>query len=164
MSFNFTPMSDEELNKPDDLVEDGIYSFEVLMSTRKPSKSGNPMAELDIKYWDKEGNPHTIKDWLVFSTVKFNIRKIKHFCESVGISEMFAKGELPENLTGYSGKLFLSSQKGGEIPVEKLKGKPVGSLYPDRNCVDDYVSAADPRPSALKPLPGKDEFSDDIPF
>ncbi len=139
MSYSFQPMTEEELNKPDDLVPDGIYDFEVVKSTRRDSRNGNPMAELNIKFWDKEGNVHNIFDYLIFSNIKFNIRKIKHFCDAVGIQDKFQQGELPEDFGGYSGKLSIVTQEGSEIPLDKLKGKRPGSKYPDRNVVEDYV-------------------------
>jgi hypothetical protein len=139
MSYNFQPMSEEELNKPDDLIADGIYNFEVIKSMRKTSRNGNPMAELHLKFWDKDGAVHTVTDYLVFSSVKFNIRKIKHFCDAVGLQDSFLKGELPEEFGGYAGKLSLVTQEGQEIPEDKLKGKRPGSKYPDKNVVEDYV-------------------------
>lgn len=165
MSYTFQPMTDEELNKPDDLVEDGVYNFEVLKSTRDVSKAGNPMAVLNIRYWDKEGQTHNILDYLTFSNKKFNIRKIKNFCNAVGIPELFNKGELPEEFKGYSGHMLVLTQKGGEIPFDKLKGKPPGSVYPDRNVVDDYVIPMSPQPSFSQPIKSKDDFVDsDLPF
>ena len=161
MSYNFQPMTEEELNKPDDLIQDGIYNFEVLKSHRRVSSKGNPMAELDIRFWDKDGNIHTIKDYLVFSTVKFNIRKIKHFCDAVGIQDKFLQGELPEEFGGYSGKLSLVTQEGQEIPEDKLKGKRPGSKYPDRNVVEDYVMTDK---GAVKHDSSESKGHADIPF
>jgi hypothetical protein len=136
--YTFTPMSEEEIQSSG-LLEDGIYEFEVIRSTRKTSKSNNPMAELQLKIWDKEGKIHTIFDYLVFSTIPLNIRKVKHFCDAVGLQEQYKLGQMPEELSGYSGKAHIIIQKGNEIPSEKLNGKPVGSLYPDKNVVDDYM-------------------------
>jgi len=30
-------------------------------------------------------------------------------------------------------------RKGGEIPIDKLKGKAPGARYPDKNKVEDYI-------------------------
>ena len=140
MSYSFHPMSEEELNAVS-LVEDGEYEFEVLKSTRRISKAGNPMAELNLRYWDKMGAPHTLFDYLVFSSVPLNIRKVKHFCDAVGLQDAYQKGEIPEELGGYNGKFRIITQVGQEIPEDKLQGKPKGSTYPPKNVVDDYVKS-----------------------
>lgn len=159
MTFNFNPMTEEELNASN-LVEEGIYEFEVLRSTREQSRAGNAMAKLNIRYVDKEGRGHTLFDYLVFSDVPLNIRKVKHFCESIGLVEEYKKGLLPEELGGYRGQFKISIQKGQEIPVDKLNGKPLGSCYPDKNVVEDYVG----RVESAKSVPSDINFDSQIPF
>lgn len=130
MSYDFEPMSDEEIDSFG-LVEDGIYNFEVIKSTRKISKSGNHMAELNIKFWDKEGKVHTLFDYLVFSKVGLNIKKVKHFCDSTGLQEKYKIGSIPEELGGYSGKF--------SVGVQEQQVNPNGGFYPKKNTVLDYV-------------------------
>lgn len=132
MSYSFQPMSEEELNSIN-LVDDGIYDFEVIKSTRKTSKSGNPMAELNIKFWDKGGQTHTLFDYLVFSKVNLNIRKVKHFCDTTGLSKEYSLGELPEELKGLCGKFSLKTQ--GQQPDGR------GGFYPAKNVVEDYIKS-----------------------
>jgi hypothetical protein len=152
MSYNFTPMTEEELNKSF-LLSDGIYDFIVKKSERKTSEAGNPMAELLLGLYDSEGNIRYVKDYLVFSTVNLCVRKIKHFCESVGITEDYEKGSVREELVDLSGKLKLGIQ--GEKP------NPNGGNYPAKNIVIDYVKADK---VVEKPTEKKDDFNDDIPF
>jgi hypothetical protein len=152
MSYNFTPMTEEELNKSF-LLSDGIYDFIVKKSERKTSEAGNPMAELLLGLYDSEGNIRYVKDYLVFSTVNLCVRKIKHFCESVGITEDYEKGSVREELVDLYGKLKLGIQ--GEKP------NPNGGNYPAKNIVIDYVKADK---VVEKPTENKDDFNDDIPF
>lgn len=129
MSFNFKPKTEEELDKID-LVEKGIYPFEVIRSTKKLSKSGNEMCELNIKYWDKEST-YTLTDYLVFSESNFCLRKIKHFCDAIGMSDLYGKGELPDEFTRCKGYF--------EIGIQDETENPKGGLYPKKNIVIDYM-------------------------
>ena len=131
MSYSFPVLSDEELQSFP-LLKPGVYDFEILKSTRKVSKnSGNDMAELNIQIWDNEGKTSSMFDYLVFSTVPLNIRKVKHFCDATGLSENYKRGELPEDLSGLSGKVQIDIQD--EQPNDK------GGYYPRKNNVVDYV-------------------------
>ncbi len=130
MSYDFTPLTDAELDAIN-LIEEGIYNFEVVKSERKTSKSGNPMAAIQLRVWDKEGRVHFVYDYLVFSTVPLNIRKVKHFCDAVEMTEAYKKGQIPEELEGLSGK--------ASIGVDDEKQKPNGGMYPRKNIVLDYV-------------------------
>lgn len=154
--YTFTPMTEEEIQSSN-LLEDGDYDFEVVKSTRKISKANNPMAELQLNVWDKEGRQHLVYDYLIFSTVPLNIKKIKHFCEAVGLHEEYNKGSIPEELERCFGSAHFSKQNGAEIPNDKLNGKPIGSRYPDKNVVDDYIKK---ETKQSNPLP----FDDTIPF
>ena len=133
MSYDFRPMTDEELDTFP-VLEDGIYDFEVLKSERKTSKSGNPMAELKIQVWENStGKINSLFDYLVFSDVPYTRRKIKHFCSAVGLQEQYSNSSLPEDLSGLCGKLELGTQDG--------QPKPTGGTYPRKNVVVDYVAA-----------------------
>lgn len=162
MSYDFIPLSEEDLNRTE-LVEDGVYDFEVIKSTRKVSRGGNPMAELNLKVWGKDGKEYFMFDYLVFSSVNLNIRKVKHFCDAVGLQNEYKIGQLPEELIGFSGKAHIIFKEGDLIPEDKLKGKPVGSKYPDKNIVEDYI-AHEIKPSTLQPIKENSIINDDIPF
>ncbi len=161
--YTFTPMSEEEI-QASGLMEDGTYDFEVVKSTRKMSRSNNPMAELQLNVWDKDGRQHLVYDYLVFSSIPLNIRKVKHFCEAVGLGEQYKQGQIPEELERYCGKAHVIKQAGNEIPLEKLNGKPAGSRYPDKNAVEDYIASDKVEPKPAKPAADDLPFQDDIPF
>lgn len=140
MSYTFKTMTDAELNN---LLPEGVYDFAVKTSARKLSQSGNPMAELNLTIWDENGKVSNIRDWLVFSSVPLNIRKVKHFCDAVGLVEAYKNGELPEDLETLSGSCLISIEEGKMIPDDKLHGKPKGSKYQDRNFVVDYIKSTE---------------------
>lgn len=157
MGYEFPPLSDDEL---DDIVVEGDYNFEVIKSERKMSKAGNPMAQLRIKFWDNNDKPHTVFDYLVFSHVPLNIKKISRFCKSVGLDKEYAAGCLPDDLFGYGGKV--------KIGIQEESMNPNGGFYPKKNIVIDYlkkVSHAElvKKAEAQSFLPDK-EFDDEIPF
>jgi hypothetical protein len=132
MSYSFRPMTEEEINNFG-LIENGIYDFEIISSNRKTSKAGNQMAELCLNVWDKKGKMIKIFDYLIFSSLPFNIRKIKHFCNSVGLQKEYEKGEIPEELKGLSGKVEIGIKEGEPIPFRN------GEYYPKKNIVVDFV-------------------------
>lgn len=152
MSYSFNPMTEEELNSAS-MIEEGFYDFEVVKSTRKTSKSGNPMAELNINVWDKEGKQHLIFDYLVFSTVPLNIKKVKHFCDAVGLQDQYKQGQIPEELERYCGKVL--------IGIQEEKPNPNGGCWPKKNIVVDYLKSD--KESSKKPIESN-ELNDDIPF
>ena len=153
--YTFTPMTEEQI-EASNLMGNGVYDFEVIKAVRKISKAGNPMAELNILVWDKEGKQHTIFDYLVFSSQALNIKKVKHFCDTTGLSKEYERGNLPEELDRLSGKV--------EIGIQDEQPKMGGGFYPKKNIVIDYIKPSntikDENVSALPEEP----FSDDIPF
>ena len=151
MSYSFDPMTEEEIASSN-IIEDGVYNFEVVKSTRKTSKSGNAMCELQLNVWDNDGKINPIFDYLVFSKIPLNIKKVKHFCDAVGLQEEYKKGQIPEELERFCGKLQLGTQE--ERP------NPNGGVWPRKNNVIDYI-AGDGQSSKK---PEIDQFSDEIPF
>lgn len=152
MSYSFMPMTDEEIDALS-LVEEGEYDFNVLKSTRKTSKAGNPMAELHIQYWDKEGKQHTLFDYLVFSQIGLNIKRIKNFCDAVGLTEQYKQGQIPEELQGLSGKC--------QIGIKDAQPKEGGGFYPKKNIVLDYIKIT----KSQHQVSIKESFIDDkVPF
>jgi hypothetical protein len=57
-------------------------------------------------------------------------------------------------------KVKIVVEPGSEIPQDKLKGKPLGSKYPDKNKVEDYIKKEEGAVSENNPPPFLD---DDIP-
>lgn len=130
MSFDFTPLSDEELDLID-IIPEGEYDFEVIKSQRKTSKKGNAMCELQLRVFGNEGRNHIVFDYLVFSNVNLNIKKVSHFSKAIGIHDQYMKGSLPEEFHSFSGRCLIGVQE--EMP------KDGGGFYPKKNIVVDYV-------------------------
>lgn len=130
MSYSFQSMTDEELEQ---LLDNGIYDFQVKKSERKISSSNNPMAKLTLSVWDKKGVEKLIFDYLIFSSVPLNIKKVKHFCDAVGLQEEYKKGSLPEDLSNLSGKL--------EIGTQDEQPKEGGGYWAKKNIVVDYIKS-----------------------
>lgn len=157
MSYNFNPLSEEELDAMN-LMEDGIYDFEVIKGTKKISSSGNPMCELQLRVWDMNGKVHTIFDYLVFSSVNLNIKKVKHFCESVGWGEKYKQGNIAEEMEMLCGKVEIAQ-------CEKQPKKDGSGFYPAKNIVNDYITKD--KSSLSSSVSATQDFNDnlsDIPF
>lgn len=127
--YQFKPMSEDELNSPL-LLDEGVYEFQVISSTRK--QKNYPMAELYLKISGKNNFEFYLYDYLIFSTAPLNIRKIKHFCDATGFSEHYKKGEMPEELSSLKGIL--------QLGIQNEKEKPGGGFYPKKNYVIDYLN------------------------
>jgi hypothetical protein len=161
MSFSFPSMSEEEIQALN-MVEDGIYDFQVVKATQKVSKSGNQMIELQLVIWDKDGKEHIVFDYLV--SIVSMVYKIKHFCDTVGLDDEYKAGNFDVmQCEGKRGKAHIIVQAG--------QPNPNGGMYADKNAVRDYV--LDDKGSVKVDLSGKkspepkDENSlvdDDIPF
>lgn len=147
--FEFPPLSD---------IEPGVYDFQVLKAEQKRSKSGNQMIELTLAVWDANGVQRHIFDYLV--SMPSMVYKIKHFCDTVGLTKEYLAGCLNVNdCVDKCGK--------AEIIIQKGNQKPDGSYYPDKNAVKDYVVTDKDAVKAdlVKPNNNGSEFKDDdLPF
>lgn len=142
--LEFTPKKDEELIS---LLKEGEGQFTVIKATKKTSKNGNPMIELILKCWDREGNEGNIFDYIIINETIFSMRKIKHFCYAAGIEEKYESGKLNAyDCENRSGNLVIGIQSDKE-------GK-----YPDKNCVSDYLKKKEENNSS------NEKLDDDIPF
>jgi len=127
MSFSFQPMTEEELQALN-MVDDGVYDFEVIKATQKTSRSGNQMIELQLMIWDKQGKAHTVFDYLV--SITSMIYKIKHFCDSTGLDAEYKAGNFDVmQCEGRRGKAHIIIQTG--------QPNPNGGMYQDKNAVKD---------------------------
>jgi hypothetical protein len=154
MSYQFQPLTDEEIDLFQ-LIPEGTYNFEIIKSTRKISKQNNPIAELQLKVWDTQGKTHTIYDYLVFSSIPLNIKKIRNFCNSTGLQEQYKQGNLPEELEGIYGKAYIGIR-------EEQKDQSTGKTYPKKNIVLDYVYE-EKTAKQEQPKP-ESNFDDEVPF
>lgn len=164
IDFNYEPLSSEEADKfRYHLLDDGFYDGTIEYAESKISRSNNPMGEFILRVWDKDGRPKEIKDYLPF--IPSMMWKARHLCESTGlIKEFDEKRFRPELTIGRNITVNIGTQLGKEIPIENLNGKPMGTKYPDKNVVIDYIT----KDNASKIVTTKveeDPFpGEDIPF
>jgi len=140
MSFSYTAMSEQEaMNERFQLLKDGIYDAVVTTSQDKTSvNSGNPMMDMTLSVYDKEGNIHQVRDFLVFT--KSMMWKVVHCAESADLVEIYNKQKFcSEAIIGKPVKVKVTIEEGSIIPEDKLKGKMPGSRYPNKNKIEDYV-------------------------
>lgn len=156
----YKALSEEDVMKARfNLLEDGEYDAVVKVATRSTSRSGNVMADMSLAVFDKAGNSHDIRDFLVF-TEKM-LWKVKHFCDSSGQEKLYLDEKFtPEDASNQHVRVKVRTQAGNEIPFEKLNGKPVGSKYPDKNVIDDYLVGK----SNVIGKPEDEFINDSIPF
>lgn len=142
--FHYDVMSEQEaMAERFQLMKEGIYDAVITASQdTKSANSGNPMMDMTVTVYDEEGKTHDIRDFLVFT--KQMMWKVVHFAESAGIEKQYAEGTLcSETAINRTVKVKVSVEKGGEIPQDKLNGKPIGSRYYDKNKIEDYVKKED---------------------
>ncbi len=98
MSYCINPLTEEEIESLS-LMDVGDYDFEVMKSEDKISKSGNKMNVVTLKFWDKEGKTHTLMDWIVFAEHPLCMKKVRHFCVSLGLEEEYKSGQIREDFS-----------------------------------------------------------------
>lgn len=141
-------------------LNDGEYDAMIKFATRSISKIGNVMGDLSVSVFDKEGNTHDLRDFLVF-TPKM-LWKVKHFCDSSGLEKEYIEERFtPEMAQGKFVRVRVARQFGNEIPEDKLNGKAPGARYPDKNVIEDYIPGA----TRVNGKPSDECFiNDEIPF
>lgn len=124
--LTFIPKKEEELI---DLLAEGDGDFEVISAERTESKNGNPMIKMSLKVWDKNGEHKFIYDYLMLTDKKYSLRRIRHFCYSCGLGELYECGKInASDCVGKAGKL--------KIGIQKDKN----GQYCDKNIVTDYIT------------------------
>lgn len=161
--FNYNPMSKEAAEKERfSLIDDGDYPAVIKSATAKISSSNNPMIEVDLDVYDIQGKPHSVRDFLVFSSKM--MWKVIHCADGLGLTKEYEEQRFhPSMLPGKNIRVRIKTQKGAQIPSDKLKGKPEGSVYPDKNVVEDYLLSD---PNSVEVLTPQNSFDtqSDIPF
>ena len=162
--FQYEPMSEQEaMQERFQLVKEGIYDAVITASQdTRSANSGNPMMDMTVTVYDENGKAHDVRDFLVFT--KAMMWKVVHFADSAGILKEYEEGKLcSEVAIGKRVQVKITVEEGSEIPQDKLKGKPLGSKYPDKNKVEDYIKKSDQGApvQSENPAPFQD---DDIAF
>ena len=162
--LNYQVMSEKEaMEERFCLLKEGIYDAVITESQDKVSQSGNPMMDITLAVYDDNGKTTNVRDFLVF-TPKM-MWKVINFSKSSGLMEGYISGKLcSEMVINQRVKVKISVESGGLIPEDKLKDKPLGAKYPDKNKVEDYLERD---LSAEKVEKFKSELIDDdvdVPF
>lgn len=164
--FVYDVMSEQEaIEERFNLLKEGEYDAVISASQDKQSaNSGNPMMDITLQVFDENGKARDVRDFLVFT--KTMMWKVIHFADSAGLLKPYEDGKLcSEVAVGNRVRVKIAIEEGGEIPHDKLKGKPVGSKYPDKNKVEDYVKRRDQKPLGEASQVDDDPFKDeDISF
>jgi hypothetical protein len=155
--FTFSKLTDAE-EKSFQLLEAGTYEFQVIEAKSGDSKSGNPMITLTLVIFDRFGNKHALKDWLVSKDNAMCKKKIRDFCFATGLQHFYDNGQLTEADI---------VQKRGECNIDtEIDPKGV-----ERNKIMNYVPDATKRPYLPLPMgrPQLDaiddsDIEDAIPF
>jgi hypothetical protein len=138
--FDYDVLSEQEaMAERFQLLKEGEYEAVISSSEDKVSaSSGNHMMDITLNVYDDNGKCHDVRDFLVFT--KSMMWKVVHFADSASLLEQYEAKKLCSDLVvGKRVRVKITVETGGEIPQDKLKGKPMGSKYPDKNKVDDYI-------------------------
>ncbi len=157
--FNYEVLSEQEaMEERFNLLKEGEYDAVITSSSDSQSKTGNPMMDMTVSVYDENGKAHDVRDFLVFT--KQMMWKVVHFADSAGCLEGYQDGQLcSEMVTGKRVRVKIAIEEGREIPEDKLKGKPLGSKYFDKNKIEDYIKKEDQKPHEQKV--SDDPFQDD---
>lgn len=147
MSFQYQPMSEQDaMAERFQLLKDGIYEGVITSSQDTTSSKGHPMMDMIVTVYDQNGRIQEVRDFLVFT--KPMMWKIVHFASSANILKEYEEGKLcSEVALNKRVVVKIITEQGSEIPEDKLKGKPLGTRYFDKNKIDDYVKKNDNKTS-----------------
>lgn len=158
--FHYEIMSEQEaMAERFQLLKEGIYEGVITASQDKTSSKGSPMMDMTVTVFDEHGKSCDVRDFLVFT--KAMMWKVVHFADSANIMADYETGRLcSEVAINQRVKVKVVIEQGGEIPVDKLNGKPIGTRYFDKNKIEDYIKR-ESKPAQDNPEPFID---DDIAF
>lgn len=172
--LNYQVMDEAEaMQERFQLLPKGEYEAVIVKSEDRQSHSGNPMMDMTLHVYDREGQSHPVRDFLVFT--KTMMWKAIHCADSAGVIDQYKAGKMCSNIIeGKSVRIKLNVEEGREIPADKLGDRSPGDKYPDKNKVDDYIKRTSQssnygavkegnysRPPMQDPPPNEE---DDVPF
>ncbi len=161
MGFSYQVLSEEQANAERyQLLKEGEYNAVIKASVDATSSTGNPMMDMTLAVYDENGRSCDVRDFMVF-TPKM-MWKVIHFAESAGLLKEYEAGKLcSQFVVNANVKVKIGIDEGKEIPQEYLKGKPLGSKYPDKNKIIDYLKHDN---NNAQQSNKEDELDSDIPF
>jgi hypothetical protein len=150
--MRFLPKNENELSN---VIDAGVYSFEITEASDEVSKAGNEMIKLKVLIYESEVVATCIFDYLMEKVAY----KLRHCCDACGLLDKYDTGELTSmQFIGKTGKCNVAIQK-------DETGK-----YPDKNTIKDYVkrelSQAVDEAKRVNPVAGEGPVNskDDLPF
>lgn len=156
--MKFQPKTEKEIAE-ENLLQKGIYDFEVLHAEDAVSKGGNEMIVLSLHVFDDQGRARSLKDYLLESIA----HKLRHASDACQLLDKYEAG----NLAAVD---FIS--KTGKLKIG-IKSDKTGQ-YADKNMVADYVkrenlisehSVAKSNAYQSESIgPGHPAYDPDIPF
>lgn len=158
--FHYEVMSEQDaMNERFQLLKEGIYEAVVTVSQDTISSKGSPMMDITLSVYDANGKTHDVRDFLVFT--KQMMWKVVHFADSAGMMKEYEAGKFcSETAINKRVQVKLTVEQGSEIPQDRLKGKPLGTRYFDKNKVEDYIKQGEKVATENNPSPFMD---DDMP-
>lgn len=151
--MQFTPKTEEQIIE-ENLLESGIYDFEIIVGEDKESKNKNEMIELKLKVFNDKGGYNLIHDYLL-EKLAF---KLRHAAEACNLIDNYNCGKLvASDFIGKSGKVKIGIDSGNP-------------QYPPKNTIKDYITQEESgfqKAIKEKPIDTQtpiSELDDDIPF
>lgn len=153
--MRFTPKTEQEIQSIN-LLQDGLYNYEVIFQQEGISNAGNPQIKIKLKVFNHDGKEKIVDGYLNEKFPKI----LKHYCDVNGKSNYYDSGNLPgqECLGDNGGLVHITIDKGKPIP-DDLNGK----CFPDRNVIKDFVENSNQQTN-FNPKKEEQIFNDDIPF
>ncbi len=165
MGFSYEVMSEKDaMNERFQLLKEGIYEAVITASSDTVSSKGHPMMDMTVTVYDQNGATHDVRDFLVFT--KPMMWKIVHFADSADMLKEYESGTLcSETAINKRCVVKIVIEEGSEIPQDKLKGKPLGTRYYDKNKIEDYIKKSDQGAALMESNHNNSSFLDDaVPF
>lgn len=126
--FKFEPLSDAQAKELKfGLWPEGVYQFTVLEAYETTSKSGNQMIKVVLEFFNGYKS-RKITDYLLLDPKSPMRYKLRHFCDTLGLSDVYEKGEVDT-------EQFIDKSGNAQLGVQESKDPQ----YNDKNVVSDYV-------------------------
>lgn len=109
------PKTQEEIDA-ENMLEKGIYDFEVIRAEDKVSKKGNEMIKATLKVFHGDSS-QLVDDYLMEAMMA----KLLHFCNETGLSDLYQAGELhAADCVGRCGRVKIDIEPAGEFPAKNV--------------------------------------------
>lgn len=123
--MQFQPKTEKQIQE-ERVAPEGEYDFEVMAAEEKLSKNGNNMIEVVLNVYRADGSKFALTDFLL-ATDKM-AWKLRHFCESCGILDLYEKGELQAfHCRGLAGRAKLIQQDSTDYGLQNRVKDYVGT-------------------------------------